>query len=75
MSYVTPEIINELSAQIVEMTGKLRKLKCDGTDFDDVASKLADVNTSLRLAHSRYERGRIAKKQTKAPRQARLDLG
>ena len=69
---VTPNIIIELSQQIAQIAGRMSKLNCDGKEFENVASKLADVNTSLCLAHSRYERNRLAKKQSKALRQACL---
>ena len=69
---VTTETIDELCAQLVEIAGKLKKLKCEDGEFEGVASQVTDATSSLRLAHSRHERNRVAKKQSKAPRQTRL---
>ena len=51
------------------IVGKLKKLDCDG-EYDGVSSHITDGVSLLRLAHSRHERNRVAKKQSKAPRQA-----
>ena len=69
---VTPEAINELCSQLAEIAAGLKRLKCDNNEFGEVASKVADASSSLRLAHGRFERNRVTKKQLKAPRQARL---
>ena len=66
---VTTDIINELAAQMAGIVGKLKKLDCDG-EYDGVSSHITDGVSLLRLAHSRHERNRVAKKQSKAPRQA-----
>jgi hypothetical protein len=67
LTVVTPESINELSAQNVQIAGKVKKYKCDKNEFDNVASKLTDVNTSLRrlAQHSRYERNRVRRNRQK----------
>ena len=69
---VTTEIIDELAAEMTGIVGKLKKLDCDG-EYDGVSSRVTDAISLLRLAHSRHERNRVAKKQSKAPRQASLD--
>ena len=68
---VTTETVDELCAQMAEIVGKLKRLDCDG-DFDGVASHVTDATSMLRFAHSRHERSRVAKKQSKAPRQGSL---
>eukprot|EP00986_Skeletonema_menzelii_P000790 scaffold229_cov157-Skeletonema_menzelii.AAC.1 len=55
------------------IVGKLKKLDCDG-EYDGVSSHITDGVSLLRLAHSRHERNRVAKKQSKAPRQASVVL-
>ena len=72
LTSVTTETIDELCAQLGEIAGKLKKLKCEDGEFEGVASQVTDATSSLRLAHSRHERNRVAKKQSKAPRQTRL---
>eukprot|EP00986_Skeletonema_menzelii_P006379 scaffold2403_cov108-Skeletonema_menzelii.AAC.1 len=64
---VTTEIIDELAAEMSRIVGKLKKLDCDG-EYDGVSSHVTDG-----IAHNRQqERSRVAKKQSKAPRQASL---
>ena len=65
LTSVTPETINELCAQLVQIAGKLKKLECDENEFDRVASQVTDATYLLRLAHSRYDQNRVAKKQSK----------
>ena len=69
---VTSEEIDELCSQLAKISGELKRLKCDNNEFGGIASKVADASSSLRLAHNRFERNRVTKKQLKAPRQARL---
>jgi hypothetical protein len=69
---VTIETINDLCAQLHQMSAKVQKFKCDGDEFSGVASKFSDLSSTLRLSHKRLESNRVANKQKKAPRQGTL---
>jgi hypothetical protein len=71
---VTSETINDLCAQLHQMSAKVQKFKCDGDEFSvsGVASKFSDLSSTLRLSYKRLESNRVANKQKKAPRQATL---
>jgi hypothetical protein len=68
LNTVTPEVINDLCSQLARISVELKRLKCDNNEFGAVSSKIADASASLRQAHRSYERARVAKKQSKAPR-------
>ena len=72
LNTVTPEAINDLCSQLARISVELQRLKCDNNEFGAVSSKVADASASLRLAHRSFERNRVAKKQSKAPRQTHL---
>jgi len=69
---VTIETINDLCAQLHQMSAKVQKFKCDGDEFSGVASKFSDLSSTLRLSYKRLESNRVANKQKKAPRQGTL---
>jgi len=66
------ETINDLCAQLHQMSAKVQKFKCDGDEFSGVASKFSDLSSTLRLSYKRLESNRVANKQKKAPRQGTL---
>ena len=60
---VTIETINDLCAQLHQMSAKVQKFKCDGDEFSGVASKFSDLSSTLRLSYKRLESNRVANKR------------